>query len=620
MFLVRPQAASGAGDDFWFQPVGGTSAAGASVTPVSALRLSVVYACVRVLSEAVAKLPIQMYQGEFDEANDLPLAKLLRRKPNPWQTSFEFREMMQAHLCLRSNAYAQIVFSGSKVAALVPCHPDRVDIEQTGEGRWRYKVRDWQGRGRVVLQDEMLHLKLLPMDGISGIATIAAQREAIGSALAAQDYAGRFLKNGAKHGGHWIEYPGKFADAEARKKFRDAFRAGMTGSDAFTTPVLDQGMKMHELGMTNADAQFIESRKYSDVDLCRMFLVPPHMVGILDRATNNNIEFQGRAFYNDTLMGLLRRWEESLEAGLLTEDEQDSGLRIEFDVDEITRADMKTRGETYSSGIQAGWLTPNEARRRERLKPIDGLDEPLSPLNMTPAGQRGADAPPAPAPAPAPDTNQAARERMLFEAAADRAATREVNGIAKIVERHATGRPALEAVADFYATHADWMARAMAIEPACAAKLCEARFDEIRTHDVSSTLERWTAGGGRLLLASAEPEWIKPRSAEDLRHEQTVGLLSKIEEQMRIPTVVNVPAPVVQVAVPEQAAPVVNVAAPTVNVAAPNVKVEPRVQVDAKVVAEESAPDGMPWTKQTTVDKTDAKGRPTVYTTRPVRR
>jgi HK97 family phage portal protein len=617
MFFARPQASRVVDDDFWFQPVSGTSASGASVSPISALRLSVVYSCVRVLSESVAKLPLRVMRGDFEEDTTHPLSALLKRRPNLWQTSFEFREMMQTHLSLRANAYAQILYAGSRVVGLLPLHPDRVVIEQMADTVWRYKVSDWQGTQRILLQDEVLHLKSLALDGILGTSPVVTQRDAIGTALSAQEYAGKFFKNGAKHSGAWIEFPGKFADAEARAKFREAWRASLSGENTFSTPVLDQGMKMHELGMTMADAQFLESRKYGDADICRIFGVPQHMVGILDRATNNNIEHQGREFYSMTLMALLRRWEEAMETALLMDAEQETH-RIEFDADELLRADSTSRATIYHNAILDGWMTRNEARAREHMAPIDGLDEPLSPMNMNGGAEPPQDAPEVreatPAPAPADD-----RAAALLVAAADRCVVREVNGIRRIVARYGRGERAMEAAADFYGLHADWVAKVLGVEPGAAALVCEQRFDELRANDVPDTLDRWEAGGGRLLMVTGEPDALQPMSAEDRRHKEQVSILARIEEQMRVPSVVNVnvpeqAAPVVNVQVPEQAAPVVNVAAaaaPVVNVAAPSVTVEA-----AMPAASSGDP---PWPTQTTIKRRDAQGRAEVFETRPVR-
>lgn len=489
MWLSRGMLAQAAPtDDFWFSPAPVVAASGAKVSAETALRLSVVYACVRVKSEAVAKIPLQMLRG-FDVVKDHPVARLLARKPNRWQTSFEFREMMQAHIELRGNAFAQIVFDlAGDVAELVPLHPDRVKLEDLPGGDWRYQVTDAAGGRRMLVRGEVLHLKQLSTDGRVGTSTIGAQREGIGTALATQDYAGRTWRNGARHSGMWVEMPGKFANPEAKQKWREDFRAAQTGANAGLTPIMDQGMKLHELGMNNADAQFIESRQYSDNDLCRMFLVPPHKVGILDRSTNNNIEHQGREFYGDTMMGVFRRWEESLEVALLTEEEW-ADLRIEFDIAELLRADTAGRSAMYNTAITAGWMTRNEAREREKMAPLPGLDKPLEPLNMNPAGEKR------------PGSNGAkpadqSKAQALLVAAADRCVTREVNAVQRIVDR---GHGDAEVV-DWYEGHAAFVRDVLLLTDDQAASLCAARIAELRENDVTKTLARWRAGAGALLL------------------------------------------------------------------------------------------------------------------------
>lgn len=490
MFVTRAMLSAGpaASDDFWYGPVAALSASGATVSADTALRLSVVFACVRVLSESVAKIPLRVMRGVNEVVTDHPLSTLIARRPNRWQTAFEFREMLQAHLSLRANAFAQIVYGrGGDVAELVPLHPDRVTIEQIGDFAVRYIVRDWQGQSRAFVQAEVLHLRQLPIDGFSGLSTVMAQRESIGSALSAQDYAGKFFKNGARHGGNWIEMPGKFESDEARAKFRSSWSASLSGANAYSTPIMDRGMKLHELGMTNTDAQFIESRKYSDSDLCRMFLVPPHMVGILDRATNNNIEQQSAEFYQGTLMGLFRRWEESLEVQLLTDDDAQS-LRIEFDVKQLLRANSDARSKYLHNAIIDGWMTRNEARLEEGYEPLAGLDEPLHPLNMG-SGQESQ-------PPPADDS----RAQAILEAASDRVVVRECNAMQRLLDRAA----GMEAAADFYGAHAGWMAQVMAISKAAADRVCERRFDELRTeqgkHGAQALIDGWRELGGAELL------------------------------------------------------------------------------------------------------------------------
>ena len=272
MWMTRGMfAQAGPVDDFWYQPVS-MSASGSVVSAESSLKLSVVYACVRVKSEAVAKIPLRIMRGN-DVVKDHPLSRLLSRKPNRWQTSFEWRELMQAHLELRGNAFSRKYFGqDGSVVELVPMNPDRMEIEDIPGGDWRYKYTDQNGHKQTLMRYEVLHLKQLSTDGRTGISTIGAQKEGIGAAISAQDYAGRLWKNGAKHSGMWIEMPGKFSDKSAKENWTEGWRKSQSGSNAGNTPIMDQGMKIHELGMNNADAQFIESRKYSDSDLCRMFL------------------------------------------------------------------------------------------------------------------------------------------------------------------------------------------------------------------------------------------------------------------------------------------------------------------------------------------------------------
>lgn len=487
MFLTSAMLSAGppVTSDFWYGPVGTVSASGASVSPESSLRLSVVYACVRVLSESVAKIPLRLMRGVDEVVKDHALAKLVTRRPNRWQTAFEFREMLQAHLCLRGNAFAQIVVAGSgDVAELVPLHPDRVVLEQIGENVVRYIVTDWRGGRRVLTQSEVLHLRQLPMDGFAGLSTVAVQREPIGSALSGQDYAGRFFKNGARHGGMWIEMPGKFESDDARAKFRSAWSASLSGTNAYSTPIMDRGMKLHELGMTNQDAQFIESRKYSDSDLCRMFLVPPHMVGILDRATNNNIEQQSAEFYQGTLMALFRRWEEALEVQLLLDDEADD-LRFEFDVKQLLRANAEARSHYWHNAIVDGWLTRNEVRIEEGYAPLDGLDEPLHPLNMGPNGDS----------APAePD----GRSQAILEAAADRVVVRECNSLQRLIVDRRAGWAEVE---EFYRAHSGWLAQVLAVDGQIAERACQQRLAQFRAGNGSTALiDEWRELGGAELL------------------------------------------------------------------------------------------------------------------------
>lgn len=398
MFLtLTPSASRAPDDDFWYAPVGARSAAGVHVSTDSAMRLAVVYACVKVLAETVGATPLHCYKrlpgqdgrpGGKQRVTDHPVARLIEREPNPWQTPMEFRELLQGHLGMRGNAYAEIVFDAAgRPDMLIPLHPDHVLVERLQGGSWRYRHRANGGAERVLVRGEVLHLRGLSSDGVVGLNPIEIEREAIGLGLAAQDYGARFFSNNASLGG-WIESPNRFKDQEQADEFRRRWQSAYTGANRFRTPVLENGMKYHQIGVNNADAQFLETRRHQDVEIARMFRMPPHKVGILDKATFSNIEQQAIEFLTDTMLPWFVRWEQRLSADLLDDD----GLFFEFLVDGMLRGDQKSRYDAYGSAILDGWMTRNEARARENLNPLPGLDEPLEPLNMRRAG----DEPPPP--------------------------------------------------------------------------------------------------------------------------------------------------------------------------------------------------------------------------------
>lgn len=349
------------------------------------MRLTAIYACVRILSETMASLPFVLYRtdesgGKVRVTNHW-LYRLFARRPNRFQNPFEWREMMQGHLALRGNAYNRIVSNArGEITELVPIHPDRIRIELLPSGEFRYRVTDRDGRESVLPRGEVWHLRGLSSDGLLGMSPIEIARESVGMALAAQDYGARFFANDAKPTGGWIEFPGSFKDAEAKKVFRESYQQAQSGANRGKVLVLENGMKFHEVGVTNRDAQFLELRKFQITDIARLFRVPPHMIGDLDRATFSNIEQQSLEFVMHTMTPWAERWEASIEAELLPDDK---GLEVEFDFANLMRGDAASRAGYYQSGIQNGWLTRNEARLAENLNPLEGLDEPLRPLNMT---------------------------------------------------------------------------------------------------------------------------------------------------------------------------------------------------------------------------------------------
>ena len=390
-FLSRLRADSGDRSpfgNFFFEPVSARSTTGMRVSADAAMRLAAVYACVRVLAETMAALPLVVYRnrpdGGKEKVTDHWLYRLLVRRPNRFQNPFEWREMMQGHLALRGNAYNRITANGKgEIVELMPVHPDRIKPEVMPGGDYRYRITARDGSATVVPRGDIWHLRGLSSDGIMGLSPIELARESLGMALAAQDYGARFFANDAKPTGGWIEFPGMFKDNEAKRVFRESFQQQQSGENRGKILMLENGMKFHEVGVTNKDAQFLELRQFQITDVARMFRIPPHMIADLSRATYSNVEMQSLEFVIHTMTPWAERWEASIEAELMLDDDP---LEVEFDFTNLMRGDAASRSAYYESGIQNGWMTRNEARLAENLNPLEGLDEPLRSLNFVEEG------------------------------------------------------------------------------------------------------------------------------------------------------------------------------------------------------------------------------------------
>lgn len=367
--------------NFWFEPVGARTASGMRVSADSAMQLSAVFRAVGLLSGHMALLPIRFYKRDTRQKIDHPLLKLLNRRPNGQQNAFEWREMLQAHLELRGNAYCEIIANArGEITDLIPRHPDRVQIVQHASGDYHYTIMGIDGGMRTVNRGSVWHVKGLSSNGIIGLSVIEYARESFGLGLAAQSYGANFFANDAKPTGGWIEYPGSYKDKTQREQIRESLQDAQTGKNRGKLMLLDHGMKYHEVGLTNRDSQFLESRQHSVTDIARWFGVPPHKIGDLSRSTNNNIEQQSLEYVQDALLPRASRWESSIGADLLFDDEE---IDVEFDFGAFLRGDAGARSSYYHNGILDGWLTRNEARGMEGREALDGLDEPMRPLNMT---------------------------------------------------------------------------------------------------------------------------------------------------------------------------------------------------------------------------------------------
>lgn len=369
----------------------GISSSGHSVTAESAMRVSAVYACIRVLAETLASTPIVLYRrlgdGSKERAVKHRLYQLVHRQPNRWQTNFEWREMGMAHLCLRGVAYSRIVANNAGISELVPMHPDHVRAEQRDDGRLVYEYSPPNGARQVLLQDEVLRVPFMTVKGINPVTPIEAQRDNIGEALGSQDYASRFLRNDATPRSY-IQMEGAFKDKEDKKKFRDSWHEAQSGENRHKTAVLERGMKLETVGMSNQDAQFLELREFKVSDIARIWRVPPHLIGDLKRSTFSNIEQQALEFVKYTMAPWYARWEQALSRDLLSEAEQEEYF-FEHLVEGLLRGDILTRYRAYAVGRQWGWLSANDIRDKETENRITDGDTYLSPTNMVPARQVG---------------------------------------------------------------------------------------------------------------------------------------------------------------------------------------------------------------------------------------
>lgn len=365
------------------------SSSGVTVTPANAMRASAVYASVRILSSAVATLPLHIKKRvsarERNDLSDHPLWTVLRRRPNTWQTPSQFRRMMQSHLLLRGNAYAMIVRSRGRVTQIIPLHPDRCECEQLDDLSLRYTYTRLDGRKVRLSQAEMFHLVGLTFDGVHGVSPITYARESIGLALAMENHGAITFKNGARVGSV-ITHPDKLGPEgiDNLRSSLDNFRAG--GVSEGKDLVLEEGMKIEPLGMTAEDAQFIESRKFSRSDIAMFFGVPPSMLGDNSGSDSNwgtGLEQKSLGFVTYTLEDHLTTWEETINRDLISEDD----VYARFNRAALVKGDIKSRWDAYTKGLQWGVYSPNEIRSLEDQNPREGGDVFYDPPNT--AGQAG---------------------------------------------------------------------------------------------------------------------------------------------------------------------------------------------------------------------------------------
>lgn len=381
----------------WVETLGGWSTAvGKRVSPDVALQATAVYACVRILSETIASLPLPVYQrlpgGGKARARDHYLYSVLHDRPNAEMSSFEFRETLMGHVALWGNGYAEKVLDNAgRVRALWPLRPDRMRVKrEEGELVYYYRLGkpDDQGRTGVKLPAyKVWHIRGLGFDGINGYSPIGIAKQAVGLTLATEEFGARFFGNGARPG-TVLEHPGKLTE-DAHNRLRSSWEETHQGlENAHRTAILEEGMKVSEIGMPPEEAQFLQTRKFQISEIARLYRVPPHMLADLDRATFSNIEHQSIEFVIHTIRPWLVRWEQGINGDILTEADREKYF-AEFLVEGLLRGDIGSRYAAYAMGRQNGWLSANDVRRLENMNPIEDGDVYLIPLNMIPAGQAG---------------------------------------------------------------------------------------------------------------------------------------------------------------------------------------------------------------------------------------
>ena len=358
----------------------GRSDSGERVDEKSAMQIATVYACVRLLAETVAGLPLHLYRytdgdGKGKEkAKDHPLYRILYRQPNPEMTSFSFREVMMVQLLLWGNCYAQIIRDGRNgIMSLYPLLPENMEIDRDEKGQIFYIYHAYtdeapgeNNKDIYFRQDEIFHVPGMGFNGLVGFSPIAMMKNALGTTLAVEKYGSSFFKNGAQPSGV-LEHPGVLKDPA---KIRENWSAVYGGANnAHKVAVLEEGMQYKPISLPPEDSQFLSTRQFGVNEICRIFRVPPHMVQDLEHATFSNIEHQSIDFVVHTLTPWLVRFEQAVIKDLLLPDEQDEYFP-KFNVDGLLRGDYQSRMQGYATGISNGFMSPNDVRRLEQLDPI----------------------------------------------------------------------------------------------------------------------------------------------------------------------------------------------------------------------------------------------------------
>jgi len=379
-------------DDYWFKPLSRRTASDVVVTHEKALTAPVVHDCLTVLSQTIAMLPRGVFErmpnGDKRRAENHPLEALFGN-PDGESTPHEFFAQLVWDLAADGNALHVVEEGSLGFASRLPrIEPGRVMVERLEDGSRRWIVQERNGSTRRYVEGEIWHLRDIPLiDQLIGTSRLWVGREAIGALLALQDYGASYFANDATPP-VFIKHPGHFADKASRENFIRAVSRWF-GNKRKSPAVLEHGMEVQRIGNDNEEAQFLETRKELQTEIARLWRMPPHKVGIMERATFSNIEHQALEFVTDTLTPWIDLIEGAINRHLMLRPDR---YFFEFDVSGLLRGDIEARFNAYAQARQWGWLSVNEIRRRENMNPIGRQgDQYLQPLNMEPAGSAGRD-------------------------------------------------------------------------------------------------------------------------------------------------------------------------------------------------------------------------------------
>lgn len=384
VFTMLEKRSPGPGDDFWYRPVPTPISSGIEIDEEIALTASAVWSAITIIAGGLGSLPLKLLHRtgprSKEVARDHPAHRVVHRRPNDWQTAFEYREMTQGHVLTRGNGYSQIIRDqANRLTDLVPLHPGRIR-PKVENGALVYEFTQPDGRIRTFPAAEILHIRGLSPNGIVGYSPITLARESIGLTLAAERHGATLFGNDARPGGV-LETPDKL-DEQQRENLAKTWSAAHSGGNAHSVAVLEQNLQWKAVGFSSDDAQFLQTRQFQIAEIARWFNVPPHKLKDLLRATFTNIEQQNIEFVVDTMRPWAERWEQRYDVSLLTEQEQADGFFFKFSLDALLRGDSAARAAFFTAMFQMGVLSTNDIREAEDLDEVDGGDQRFVPMNM----------------------------------------------------------------------------------------------------------------------------------------------------------------------------------------------------------------------------------------------